>query len=42
MKGSWKTFSDFADATFALLMKLARQSKAVRLDFVADRYPVIV
>ena len=41
MKGSWKTFSDFADATFALLMKLAKQSKAVRLDFVADRYPVI-
>ncbi|CAB4001807.1 Hypothetical predicted protein [Paramuricea clavata] len=41
MKGSWKTISDFADATFALLMKLARQSKAVRLDFVEDRYPVI-
>ena len=41
MKGCWKTFSDFADATFALLIKIACQSKAVRLDFVADRYPVI-
>ena len=33
MKGSWKTFSDFADATFALLMRLACQSKAARLEF---------
>ena len=41
MKGSWKTFSDFADATFALLMRLAGQSKAARLDFVADTYPEI-
>ena len=41
MKGSWKTFSDFADATFALLMRLACQSKAARLDFVADMYPEI-
>ena len=40
MKGSWKTFSDFADATFALL-RLACQSKAARLDFVADMYPEI-
>ena len=41
MKGSWKTFSDFADATFAFLLRLACQSKAARLDFVADMYPEI-
>ena len=41
MKGSWETFSNFADTTFALLLKLACQLKAVRLDFVEDRYPAI-
>ena len=41
IKGSWKTFSDFANSTFALLMRFACESKAARLDFVADRYPEI-
>lgn len=41
IKGSWTTFSDFADATFALLVRLACESKAARLDFVAERYPKI-
>jgi hypothetical protein len=41
MKGKWKTFGEFADTIFAYLVKLARQWNATRLDFVADRYPVI-
>ena len=41
MKGKWKTFGEFADTIFAYLVKLARQWKATRLDFVADRYPEI-
>ena len=39
MKGKWKTFGEFADSVFAYLVILARQWKAVRLDFVVDRYP---
>ena len=39
IKGNWKTFAEFADAMFAFLVKLACQWKAVRLDFVGDRYP---
>lgn len=41
MKGKWKTFGDFADAVFAYLANLCRRYKAVRLDFVADRYPEV-
>ena len=41
MKGKWKTFGEFADSTFTYLVGLARQYKATRLDFVADRYPEI-
>ena len=36
--GKWKTFGEFADATFAYLVKLAEHWKATRLDFVAYRY----
>ncbi|XP_028410493.1 uncharacterized protein LOC114533190 [Dendronephthya gigantea] len=41
MKGKWKTFGELADSIFAILIKLARQCNATRLDFVADRYPVV-
>ena len=41
MKGKWQTFGEFADTIFAYLVKLARQWKATKLDFVADRYPEI-
>lgn len=41
MKGKWRTFGEFADSIFDYLVKLARQCKANRLDFVADRYPAI-
>lgn len=41
MKGKWKVFSDFADAVFAYLTNLCRRYKAVRPDFVADRYPEV-
>ena len=39
LTGKWKTFGEFADATFAYLVKLAGHWKATRLHFVADRYP---
>ena len=41
LKGKWKTFGEFSDSIFDYLVKLARQYKANRLDFVADRYPAI-
>ena len=41
LKGNWKTFGDFADSVFNFLMKLARDCRALRLDFVADRYPAL-
>ena len=41
IKGKWKTFGEFADAILNSLAKLARQWNCTRLDFVADRYPVI-
>ena len=41
LKGKWRTFGEFADSIFDYLVKLARQCKANRLDFVADRYPAI-
>ena len=41
VKGKWKTFGEFADSTFTYLVKLALKWNAVRLDFVADRYPEI-
>ncbi|CAB3990956.1 Hypothetical predicted protein [Paramuricea clavata] len=37
LKGKWKTFGEFADSIFHYLVKLARECKANRLDFVADR-----
>jgi hypothetical protein len=39
MKGKWGTFGEFADLVFSILLNLVKQWKAVRLDFVADRYP---
>ena len=39
MKGKWRTFGEFADTLFSFLLSLVKQWKAVRLDFVADRYP---
>ena len=41
IKGKWKTFGEFADAILNSLAKLARQWNCTRLDFVADRYPVL-
>ena len=41
LKGNWKTFGDFADSVFNFLMKLAHDCRALRLDFVADRYPAL-
>ncbi|XP_028408501.1 uncharacterized protein LOC114531057 [Dendronephthya gigantea] len=38
LKGNWKTFGDFADSVFRFLIKLAHDCRALRLDFVADRY----
>ena len=37
--GKWRTFGEFADSTFAYLVKLTEHWKATKLDFVADRYP---
>ena len=39
MKGKWRIFGEFADTLFSFLLSLVKQWKAVRLDFVADRYP---
>ena len=39
MKRKWRTFGEFADTLFSFLLSLVKQWKAVRLDFVADRYP---
>ena len=39
MKGKWRTFGEFADSVFSYLLNLVNQWKAVRLDFVSDRYP---
>ena len=36
MKRKWKTFGEFAETIFAYLVKLVRQWKATRLDFVAS------
>jgi hypothetical protein len=41
IKGKWKTFGELSDAILNSLTKLARQWNCTRLDFVADRYPVI-
>ncbi len=41
IKGKWKTFGELADAILNSLTKLARQWNCKRLDFVADRYPVL-
>ncbi|XP_046853934.1 uncharacterized protein LOC124447078 [Xenia sp. Carnegie-2017] len=38
MKSKWKTFGEFCDAIFNNVLKLAKDWKATRVDFVADRY----
>ena len=41
LKGKWKTFGELCDTIFYSILKLAREWKATRIDFVADRYPAI-
>ena len=41
LKGKWQAFGELCDAIFSSILKLARQWKATRIDFVADRYPAI-
>ena len=41
LKGSWKTFGDLGDAIFKSVLKLAREWNCTRINFVADRYPVL-
>ena len=41
IKGKWKTFGELADATLNSLTSLAKQWNCTRLDFVADRYPLL-
>ena len=41
LKGKWKTFGELCDAILYSILKLAREWKATRIDFVADRYPAI-
>ena len=41
IKDKWKTFGELCDAVFNGIIKSARQWKATRVDFVADRYPAI-
>ena len=38
MKEKWRTFGEFVDTLFSYLLSLVKQWRAVRLDFVADRY----
>lgn len=41
LKGKWKTFAELCDTIFFSILKLARQWKATRIDFVADRYTAV-
>ena len=41
MKGNWKTFGEFADVLLNILDALSQKYNSERLDFVADRYPVV-
>ena len=41
MKGKWKTFGELADAVFKEIIGLTQHWNVTRLDFVADRYPLL-
>ena len=41
MKRAAPTFSEFAEHAYMPLIKLAKQFKSKRIDFVTDRYPEV-